>query len=275
MRCNESKRDWRSGFTLIELLVVIAIIAILAAILFPVFAQAREKARTINCTSNTKQMSLAYTMYLQDYDEVLPYWLYRSPNYVHRPGEPPTPWVFFDEYLKPYTKNDQIWRCAAAARTSSIRLSDLPPGSIFVTDYGVLAGQDGGRGTQDCPYVRMPFLPSPNEARLAEVSRPAEIIVFMDGSLGIGTSGGQATSALTRFFIARHHPIGPPDRPVRTTWSGGCPVFITTDDPNFNPNSRMNVAFMDGHSKLVNRDWHMGKTNLNGVWHWTHMTIDR
>src|SRR5256884_9841878 len=60
------------AFTLIELLVVIAIIAILAAILFPVFAQAREKSRQAVCLSNTKQMGLAVSMYAQDYDEVLP-----------------------------------------------------------------------------------------------------------------------------------------------------------------------------------------------------------
>jgi len=59
----------RSGFTLIELLVVIAIIAILAAILFPVFAQAREKARQASCESNEKQIGLAITQYVQDYDE--------------------------------------------------------------------------------------------------------------------------------------------------------------------------------------------------------------
>ena len=62
----------RRGFTLIELLVVIAIIAILAAILFPVFAQAREKARQTACVSNMKQIGIGVTMYAQDYDEKMP-----------------------------------------------------------------------------------------------------------------------------------------------------------------------------------------------------------
>jgi prepilin-type N-terminal cleavage/methylation domain-containing protein/prepilin-type processing-associated H-X9-DG protein len=67
-----SMRRRRGGFTLIELLVVIAIIAILAAILFPVFAQAREKARSSSCLSNQKQIALAFSMYSQDYDETYP-----------------------------------------------------------------------------------------------------------------------------------------------------------------------------------------------------------
>jgi len=66
------KKPCRSGFTLIELLVVIAIIAILAAILFPVFAQAREKARAITCISNLKQIGTGTMMYIQDYDEIYP-----------------------------------------------------------------------------------------------------------------------------------------------------------------------------------------------------------
>jgi prepilin-type N-terminal cleavage/methylation domain-containing protein len=67
-----SVRRRQGGFTLIELLVVIAIIAILAAILFPVFAQAREKARSSSCLSNQKQTALAFSMYAQDYDETYP-----------------------------------------------------------------------------------------------------------------------------------------------------------------------------------------------------------
>ncbi len=93
----------KSAFTLIELLVVIAIIAILAAILFPVFAQAREKARSASCLSNLKQLGTSITMYVQDYDEVLPIGIY--PNGSSRS------WMY---RVEPYTKNRQIFICPSA-----------------------------------------------------------------------------------------------------------------------------------------------------------------
>jgi prepilin-type N-terminal cleavage/methylation domain-containing protein/prepilin-type processing-associated H-X9-DG protein len=93
----------RSAFTLIELLVVIAIIAILAAILFPVFARAREKARQASCSSNCKQIALACLMYTQDYDEKLP---------SDRSGVAGTPtFTTYVGQVVPYIKNFQIFRC--------------------------------------------------------------------------------------------------------------------------------------------------------------------
>jgi prepilin-type N-terminal cleavage/methylation domain-containing protein/prepilin-type processing-associated H-X9-DG protein len=95
----------RKGFTLIELLVVIAIIAILAAILFPVFAKAREKARQASCLSNVKQLGLGIMSYAQDYDEKLPPRYYRFD-----PGVPGGPnWC--DHLVQPYIKNTQVIQC--------------------------------------------------------------------------------------------------------------------------------------------------------------------
>src|SRR5260370_32950282 len=98
----------RRGFTLIELLVVIAIIAILAAILFPVFAQARESARAISCLSNTKQIGLGQLMYAQDYDENI------MPNFVtnrwltNQVQQIAGSWHVI---IQPYIKNEQILFC--------------------------------------------------------------------------------------------------------------------------------------------------------------------
>ncbi|NCO34344.1 MAG: hypothetical protein AUJ92_17170 [Armatimonadetes bacterium CG2_30_59_28] len=91
----------RRGFTLIELLVVIAIIAILAAILFPVFARAREKARTASCQSNLKQIGLAQVMYSQDYDETI------MPNGL-------TPY-YWSDLLQPYIRNRQVFDCPSSS----------------------------------------------------------------------------------------------------------------------------------------------------------------
>src|SRR6476619_7559159 len=101
MRTHILKRTRKqTGFTLSELLVVIAIIAILAAILFPVFAQAREKARSISCLSNMKQLGTAIQMYNQDYDETYPF------------ANPDCWWGnTWGNTVQPYVKSTQIFKC--------------------------------------------------------------------------------------------------------------------------------------------------------------------
>jgi len=104
----------RRGFTLIELLVVIAIIAILAAILFPVFAQAREKARAIACLSNCKQIGNAFVMYVQDYDErtvidLGPAWTPESRMW--------DPKLRYESLLYPYLKSVDVYKCPSNRHT--------------------------------------------------------------------------------------------------------------------------------------------------------------
>jgi prepilin-type N-terminal cleavage/methylation domain-containing protein/prepilin-type processing-associated H-X9-DG protein len=114
---NLSRTRVSRGFTLIELLVVIAIIAILAAILFPVFAQAREKARMSTCTSNLKQMGTAFMMYAQDYDGMLMNGEWPAPNPTNVGGWPVSSVRIIEEhrgwpaYVFPYVKNRGVFDC--------------------------------------------------------------------------------------------------------------------------------------------------------------------
>lgn len=158
----------RAGFTLIELLVVIAIIAILAAILFPVFAQAREKARAISCLSNNKQYALATLMYTQDYDETLPYAVYNVPDLFCV--------ATFYQIVQPYVKNHQITQCPSDAQAIKVAdlvgapCADTPPYTSYVVNFSVLPNG---------------FIPGTSAVPLAAIPKPSETMMTFDGNAGL------------------------------------------------------------------------------------------
>jgi prepilin-type N-terminal cleavage/methylation domain-containing protein/prepilin-type processing-associated H-X9-DG protein len=135
-----------TGFTLIELLVVIAIIAILAAILFPVFARARENARRASCQSNLKQIGLGVMQYVQDYDELYP--MTRNSTATVSTGG--TSWGLWRVNTYPYVKSTQIYSCPSGARsvngsyiTSSGTLTFSENNSYGANEYVMVNGNNG------------------------------------------------------------------------------------------------------------------------------------
>ena len=144
------QRWQRSGFTLIELLVVIAIIAILAAILFPVFAQARSKARQATATSDAKQLSLAILMYAQDYDETFPRCGWGCQTHADDPSIPiglqnscgVSEW---QDVTQPYIKNTQIVRDIGDPSESLDTVGDVSARPAVVPEHRErLAGKRRG-----------------------------------------------------------------------------------------------------------------------------------
>lgn len=152
----------RNAFTLIELLVIIAIIAILTAILFPVFAQAREKARAVSCLSNMKQIGTALVMYVQDYDESFPRgWYYEANNQ-------PTTWrTVCNRYIKngfeQVGENNEkvmaggLWHRPARLRIRLTVLADMA-GSLFRQHFRTVRFSPAWR-KRKLPRLRMSLLP--------------------------------------------------------------------------------------------------------------------
>jgi prepilin-type N-terminal cleavage/methylation domain-containing protein/prepilin-type processing-associated H-X9-DG protein len=115
MRPAKHERRSARGFTLVELLVVVALIAIVAALLFPVFSQVREKARQARCFSNLKQISLAMMMYVQDYDDMLPRDVTRWGDLpATDPCSPGNPNRRLEAKLGPYIRNTEVFACPSA-----------------------------------------------------------------------------------------------------------------------------------------------------------------
>ena len=129
-----------AGFTLIELLVVIAIIAILAAILFPAFAKARESARRVSCTNNMKQIGTAIMQYTQEYDEVMPRVNYTNASVPSAIGGRMT----WDMAIQPYLKSTGIFRCPSDTGSALMDMSSWPGYSADVTrSYGMTPNTGG------------------------------------------------------------------------------------------------------------------------------------
>jgi prepilin-type N-terminal cleavage/methylation domain-containing protein/prepilin-type processing-associated H-X9-DG protein len=156
----------RRAFTLIELLVVIAIIAILAAILFPVFAQAREKARSISCLSNLKQMGTAAMMYVQDYDE----------TYMCGWGQP-TGETLWRWVLQPYIQKSGAAGVYNGSGTTGASILVCPSTRIGITSYGYNQAHFAGQWTQ--VSVTPSYYVGAGRS-MASINSPANLVMIGD-----------------------------------------------------------------------------------------------
>jgi len=162
----------RKGFTLVELLVVIAVIAVLAAILLPVFAQAREKARQTTCLSNLKQIGTALFLYVQDYDEGFPLQL-DTPSFTDAYALHAWPAL-----LQPYSKIYDIWRCPSSPDSTPVVKSGT--GSYWINAY--LNGWCNNPSMNACGSSLCDAVP----LALAAIPYPVTTVVMSDGFGGTG-----------------------------------------------------------------------------------------
>lgn len=245
----------KKAFTLIELLVVIAIIAILGAILFPVFAQAREKARQTQCFSNLRQVAFAAQMYLQDYEEQFfpafstgPDNLYGVPTF----GYYGWPWLVY-----PYAKQYEVFWCPSEPETNCRQRDYQYFGYVFgrfpawgMNQRTLSPGLD--------PYnpAELPY----KGVSLGTVQRPAEILMFVESSTLAQRGRGGTGSTCAGYDRLGYFRVDPPD-----TWTGAPPLEPTSYGHvwprhhlilanNAVRDGFASVAFVDGHVKPMRLD---------------------
>jgi prepilin-type N-terminal cleavage/methylation domain-containing protein/prepilin-type processing-associated H-X9-DG protein len=217
----QSSQFAKRGFTLIELLVVIAIIAILAAILFPVFAQAREKARQITCASNQKQIGLGFLQYIQDNDETFPSendigQAYGTPGY-NTPGGVPATW---DIQIQPYLKSEALLKCPDDPNAPAPNLPGI--GTNIERSYTAF--------TQLLDYNR-----TSHGATLAQINLPAQTAVTSERAWCNYGSRTAANAYTTWSYCADAEDMD------QIGFSNGWPHF----------NHIANFLFSDGHVKAI------------------------
>jgi prepilin-type N-terminal cleavage/methylation domain-containing protein/prepilin-type processing-associated H-X9-DG protein len=263
----------RSAFTLIELLVVIAIIAILAAILFPVFAQAKEAAKKTACLSNTKQVSTGFMMYMGDYDDTFVPWTTNACNTevpINGGGSFDTGYMY-NAKVQPYIKNgivektgelSGVWACPSIKQATSAITN------TYAYNYYSLGG------THNCPAIaagplNASFAPF-NDAQYTkpanggQLGRPAETIVVVDGPqlcrppAYIDSAG---VTAVQNVGVWGSHQVG--TSVIAPSNAGGNAArfpFIT--------GKKTNLFYADGHAKTVDTRSLVNKKVVmeNGAW---------
>jgi prepilin-type N-terminal cleavage/methylation domain-containing protein/prepilin-type processing-associated H-X9-DG protein len=292
-------RQARKGFTLIELLVVIAIIAILAAILFPVFAQAREKARQASCLNNLKQIGIATLQYNQDYDEYFYAHRYNSGNnsnpllaqYPQISGAAADK-TFWITMLQPYVKNYGVFKCPdtpngwTGANTDGVQCGGGPNNTALGCG-GVGYGGENSYGHNDAWLSPAGAFAGPNSTpqavSLAAIPRPASTIEITDATYygvapdvcGQSTVGGTAGSFGGHYngqecaFVTSEGGQYPQYwmNLGNSNWSWSNAAVTAAAAPALiqqRHQARINCQFVDGHVKAIS--W---STVVGDVCYWT------